>query len=286
MGQLDRILYLCGGLQSSGSTLISWCFLQRRDMDGFLDQRGDILANIPPTMGKPLAWCKFTINTFRFSEVRIHFEDEGWEVRPLLVIRDVRSVFNSLIGKSYGRNGVTGEEPPLRMRLRRFREDWDLFRANDWPIVRYESIVAEPEPTLRQACQKMELPWDEGMLSWPKTMADIAAPIHGNASFNSTREGNLLKTLNPGMAVIKTDSIPPADLTWIEQQFEHFNQMYGYPLHLPAGQSWTDPSQRAIPRWENTRRYKKRMKRNVLLRVVRAISSWAALLRGKKNRQT
>ena len=32
----DRILYLCAGLQSGGTTLISWCFLQRSDMDGIL----------------------------------------------------------------------------------------------------------------------------------------------------------------------------------------------------------------------------------------------------------
>ena len=43
MGDRTNVLYLCGGLQSSGSTLVSWCFLQRPDMDGVLDADSDLL---------------------------------------------------------------------------------------------------------------------------------------------------------------------------------------------------------------------------------------------------
>src|SRR5579884_2021113 len=121
---MGRELYLCGGLQSSGSTLISWCFLQRGDMDGVLDARFYTLPQMPRPLNAPLAWCKFTVACFRFSEVQRYLEDEGWHVHPLLVVRDVRAVFNSLIRKSYGRNGVTADDPPLRLRLARFLEDW------------------------------------------------------------------------------------------------------------------------------------------------------------------
>ncbi len=38
----SRRVILCGGLQSSGSSLISWCFLQRRDTDGVFDANGDM----------------------------------------------------------------------------------------------------------------------------------------------------------------------------------------------------------------------------------------------------
>ena len=41
-------LFLCAGLQCSGSTLVSWCFLQRRDMDGVLDGEYDLLPRIAP----------------------------------------------------------------------------------------------------------------------------------------------------------------------------------------------------------------------------------------------
>ena len=206
-------LYLCAGTQSSGSTLISWCFLQRADMDGYLDQRGDILPDIPPAIGKPLAWCKFTVNAFRLAEAKIHFEDEGWTVQPLLVVRDVRAVLNSLIRKRYGRNGVTAEEPPLRMRLRRFREDWYQFRQAGWATIRYESFVTDPQPTLRTACQQLSLPWDSGMLSWSKSRSDIAAPIHGNATFRQTRGQSLQQTVNPSLADLHVDNVPPTTST-------------------------------------------------------------------------
>lgn len=49
MSRQNRVLLLCGGLQSSGSTVISWCFLQRPDTDGFLDADNDLL---PPILTK------------------------------------------------------------------------------------------------------------------------------------------------------------------------------------------------------------------------------------------
>ena len=60
-------LYLCAGLQSSGSTIVSWCFLQREDMDGVFDARNDVLPVIPE-MKPPRAWCKITISSFRSGE--------------------------------------------------------------------------------------------------------------------------------------------------------------------------------------------------------------------------
>ncbi len=71
-------LYLCAGLQRSGSTLVSWCFLQRHDMDGVLDGEYDLLPRIELSLGKPLAWCKTTVSCFRLSELVRHYEDEGW----------------------------------------------------------------------------------------------------------------------------------------------------------------------------------------------------------------
>ena len=146
-----RQLYLCAGSQSSGSTLVSWCFLQRPDMDGVLDARFDMIPQVPPNLSRPLPWIKFTVACFRFSEVADFYADDGWSVRPLLVVRDVRAVFNSLITKPYGRNGTTADDPPIRLRLRRFLEDWRMFRDRGWPLMRYEDLIVEPEKTLKDA---------------------------------------------------------------------------------------------------------------------------------------
>src|SRR5688572_28544282 len=94
-------IFLCGAPQSSGSTLVSWCFLQRADTDGVLDARNDLLPDVPD-VSTANAWAKFTVSAFRTLDVARHLEDTGWLVRPLLVVRDLRAVFNSLLGKPYG----------------------------------------------------------------------------------------------------------------------------------------------------------------------------------------
>jgi hypothetical protein len=252
-------LYLCAGLQSSGSTVVSWCFLQRADMDGVFDARNDILPDIP-AVSAPRVWCKITISSFRFSEMKAHYEDEGWTVHPLLVVRDVRAVFNSLLKKHYGSNGITAEEPPLRMRMRRFKEDWELFRANNWPTIRYETLVVEPEATLRKACNEMGLDWDEGMMSWPKPKDRIAAPRHGSPTFRQSLGGSFNETVKPSLAELRVGNVPPDDLEWIEREFEEFNRASGYVEHAApapstAGREPREP--RAVPKWENTRRHRK-----------------------------
>ena len=247
-------LYLCAGLQSSGSTVVSWCFLQRADMDGVFDARNDILPDIPDVV-TPAAWCKITISSFRFSEMKAHYEDEGWQVRPLLVVRDVRAVFNSLMKKHYGSNGITAEEPPLRMRLRRFKEDWELFRRSDWPTVRYETLVVEPEPTLKTLVARMGLSWDDGMMSWPKQKDQIAAPRHGSPTFRASLGGSFAETVKPSLADLRVGNVPPEDLQWMEREFEEFNRASGYVEHAPAPAKAAEA--RAVPKWENTRRYRK-----------------------------
>ena len=253
-------LYLCAGLQSSGSTIVSWCFLQRADMDGVFDARNDILPEIPD-VATPLAWCKITVSSFRFSEMKAHYEDEGFAVHPLLVVRDVRAVFNSIIKKHYGSNGITAEEPPLRMRLRRFREDWELFRDKGWPTIRYETLVAEPGPTLRAAVSALGVPWDEGMLTWPKQKDQIAAPRHGSPTFRQSLGSSFAETVKPSLADVKTANIPPDDLAWLEAEFADFNRAFGYAEHVaPRRGAWTGHERRAVPKWENTRRDRKSQK--------------------------
>jgi len=276
----SRTLYLCAGLQSSGSTLISWCFLQRGDMDGILDARFDHLPRMPAALNRPLAWCKFTIACFRFSEVMDFFQAEGWEPRPLLVARDVRSVFNSLITKSYGRNGVTADDPPIRLRLSRYLEDWELFRARGWPILRFEDLADDPAAPLRRACEELGVPFDEAMLTWPKPSAQIADAGFGNETFLKTRGATLAQSVVPALLTVKTEHIPPLDLEWMEQKFAEMNRQMNYPEHIPS-QAPADPA-RATPRFELTRRYARLQRRYRLSRSIRNVTEWAKGALGKR----
>jgi len=268
-----RTLYLCAGTQSSGSTLISWCFLQRHDMDGVLDARFDHLPSVPEKLAGPLPWVKFTIACFRFSEVMSHFEDEGWTVRPLLVVRDVRSVFNSLIQKKYGRNGITADDPPIRLRLRRFLDDWRLFRDRGWPILRYEDFTNDPVKILQGACDHLALPWDDAMARWPKKLEQIADPGFGNETFVLSRGSSLQASIRPTLASVKTEHTPRGDLDWMEREFAEMNAALNYPAHVEPTASHA-LGDRAVPRFENTRRYERLRRKYRLSRFLLGMGSW------------
>lgn len=256
-------LYLCAGSQSSGSTLISWCFLQRADMDGILDARFDMIPTLPSQVATPNVWCKFTVACFRFGEVRQHYREQGYEVHPLLVVRDLRNVFNSLLGKSkYARNGITAEDPPIRTRLLRLKEDWKLFRDKRWPLIRYEDLAHRGADVLREACGGLSLPWDDAMVSWTKRVEDMADAKYGNATFHQSRKSSLADTLDTSLAKVKVRHVPPGDLEWLEREFADFNRDMRYPAHVDRGGAWTSDAQSAVAKFENTRRFERQKRKH------------------------
>jgi hypothetical protein len=256
MKGISRRLYLCGGLQGSGSTLVSWCFLQRSDMDGVLDADNDLLPFLDPRLGTPHAWYKSNVGSFRMSELVRHYGDLGWDVYPLLVVRDLRDLWASLVGGSYAANGITAEDPPLRMRLRRFAEDCSDFAHAGWTIIKYESLIATPEPILRTACQQLDLPWDKAMLRWPKMPAQIADCRRKDQSFWNVPHDSLISTVGHYQQQTTPKPIPAVDLQWLEHEFRDFNELNGYPVRRedPATGEFRD--KRLAPSFEVTRRYR------------------------------
>jgi hypothetical protein len=253
----EKALILCGGLQSSGTTLVSYCFLQRGDTDGVLDADNDLLPALDRQLARPFAWYKTTISSFRLSEIARHFRDAEWDVRTLLVLRDLRAVWASLRRKSYGRNGITAEDPPLRLRVRRFIEDWQNAPATGTVLLRYEDFVKAPESSLQQVCTQLGLPWDSAMLTWPKAAERIADRKNGNGSFWNSCDTNLLETLAQYRVKPVQQALPSAELDWLESEFRDFNKVCGYPLHWNAAA--TDELAGVAlhePRFEVTRRYK------------------------------
>ena len=259
-----RRLYLCAGTQSSGSTLVSWCFLQRPDMDGILDADNDYLPKLPPGLGRPLAWYKTTISSFRLTELAAGFRDQGWDVRPMLIARDVRAVWASIVRKSYVRNGITAEDPPIRLRLRRFKEDWQACVRHGWPVLSYERFLEQPESTLRAACAQLGLCWSQDMIAWPKSPRQIADSRHGNQTFRSSRGTSLAQTILPADASSRRAAIQADDLQWLEEEFREFNAALGYEA------SWGGAARSAAlppapePRFEVTRRHRWELRRKPL----------------------
>ncbi len=227
-GDGPKRLILCAGLQSSGSTLISWCFLQRADTDGMLDLECDRLRPCPDVHVRN-AWVKMTISSFRWGEVAEYYRWFGFNPQPLLIVRDVRDVYASLRIKRHGLNSVTAEDPPLRMRLQRFLEDWRMFRENGWPILRYEDVISDGESALKSACQALSLSWDRSMIDWDKPSGAIADIGFGSPSFHASRgAGGLHAVL--GTCPASAKSLPRRELEWLEATFRQFNEAEGYPL--------------------------------------------------------
>lgn len=184
-----RTLYLCGGLQSSGSTLVSWCFLQRHDLDGIFDMENSVIHQDFSRVHTESVWLKMTIGSFRLIELVSLYEAQGWTVKPFLVHRDLVSVYRSLRGKPYGFDGATGDEPPIFIRIQRYLADLEVFRVRDWPVLSYENLVRNPRGELERVCTLLGLAWDEAMISWPKNETSIAYMANGNPTFQSTKQG-------------------------------------------------------------------------------------------------
>jgi len=256
-------------------------------MDGVLDAEYDLLPRIASDVGRPLAWCKTTISSFRLSELKSHYEDEGWMVSPLLIVRDVRDCWASLLTKPYGVNGFTGEDPPLRLRFRRFKADWELFRAKGWPILRYESLLENHEKTLRETCQRLTLSWDDSMLTWTKKASQIADASRGNESFRQTQGRNLAETLARYSAKKKKETyIGDGDLAWLEDEFQAFNAENGYPIHVTAYAETDDRGSVPICSFHELRRYRWELQRKPIRWLLNCLGVSDKSLNGRFLKKT
>ena len=252
-----RPLILATGMQSSGSTLVSWCFLQRSDTDGTLDGDSDLIPLPPAGTRAPVLWYKTTISSFTLMEQEALLEDEGYRVKPLLMVRDPRAVWISLSDKPYGRNGVTAEDPPLRLRFRRFLASWRHARERGLPLFRYEDLAVDAERALRQLCDELELPWQPDMLTWPKPADAIADGRHGNPRFRRSGRAGFHTAFDSGLAGRLSGAIHEADLEWLDTTFAEFYRVHDYPRRV-EGLSLLPG--RLRPAWEASRRREWRLR--------------------------
>jgi len=246
-------MILCAGLQSGGTTIVSWCFLQRGDTNGVLDAQNSIIQTDFERVSEPVVWVKTTIGAFRWLDFSEVYRDLGWNPEPLLVVRDVRTAYASLMTRSYGFNGATAEDPPLRLRFRRFLADWELFRERRWPILVFEEFLREPRQVLTRTCEALGLPYLEDMLTWPKSLAQIAYVLaEPNRTFASAIERGaaqhalLSEKIDPDLS-----GLPADEQDWLEKTFSEYNAAHGYPRAIPRS---VEPEMMPPPRYEGTER--------------------------------
>jgi hypothetical protein len=103
-------------------------------------------------------------------------------------------------------------------------------------MVRYESLLTDPDSTLRQTCASLGLEWHRDMVVWPKPLSRIAYISEG---LNSTFAGSLAR---PGIDVsaasrgmLRAETLPVEELDWLEGEFAEYNAVHGYPSEIPRG---------------------------------------------------
>jgi hypothetical protein len=92
------------------------------------------------------------------------------EARFIHVIRDGRAVALSLAGVSWGPETAAEAADRWVGDIERARKM--ARRLPDYIEVRYEALVADPEPDLRRACELCELDWDDSMLDFHQQAAE------------------------------------------------------------------------------------------------------------------
>ena len=226
--QTKKTIFFCSGMASGGTTLVSWCFLQRSEMDGALDVAGNRPIAVP-RVSTPYIWYKMCIRSFRWMEMAAIFEQWGYQdIRPLLVVRDVRAALASLEDKPYGRKSFAP-----RIRCLRFLEDWRLFKDKGWPMLRYETLIEQPRDTLRAACESMGLEWSEAMMTFPKRKENLAYCEHGNDSFFASLSSMGLEATVLGYRKMAAQrpfqGLAHADVVWLDKVFSSYNAYHDYP---------------------------------------------------------
>jgi hypothetical protein len=106
------------------------------------------------------------------------------EAHFIHIIRDGRDVALSLSEVSWGPADITLAAEKWVSELRRARKRAHGLARGTYMELRYEDLVAEPEPVLRKVARFVDLPWDEAMLAY-----------HRKAEERMSRE--MARTLKP-----------------------------------------------------------------------------------------
>jgi Sulfotransferase family len=117
------------------------------------------------------------------------------EARFVHIIRDGRDVASAFIDQEKMRpNGIAEAALLWRERVSAGRSGGREVGPGRYSEVRYEHLVATPEPALRELCEFLELEYDPAMLAYTERAAEVVA-IDGGAE----RHGAIFQPPTPGM---------------------------------------------------------------------------------------
>ena len=107
------------------------------------------------------------------------------EARFVHVIRDGRDVALSVLDRTVRELTAADVARRWRKKISKAREDSP--QLDHYTEIRYEDLILDTEPVLRSVCEFIELPWDDGLLSYHERSAERlqemarALPAEGRA---------------------------------------------------------------------------------------------------------
>lgn len=127
------------------------------------------------------------------------------EARFIHLIRDGRDVANSRVN-TLALKPVPIEDVADRWQRRLTKARRQGAKVDHYLELRYERLVAEPEATLRQICEFIELPWDEAMLSYHEHSGERLAELDRDIP---AMDGRLPRSAESRLALHQRTTKPP-----------------------------------------------------------------------------
>jgi hypothetical protein len=168
------------------------------------------------------------------------------EARFIHLIRDGRDVALSRAARGFGKD-QSGQRAGQRWRKRIRAARKQARHLDHYLELRYEDLVAEPEPALRKACELCELDYDPAMLNYheraEERMAEMARDLPG-------RDGESVRPAEERMAAHAMTQKPPSqsrvgvwrqemspeDIQGFEEEAGDLLAELGYPVGAEARQ--------------------------------------------------
>jgi hypothetical protein len=147
------------------------------------------------------------------------------EARFVHLIRDGRDVALSLLAVHFGPETVEGAAEKWRDEIAKARKQGP--RLPHYTEIRYEDLIADPEPVLRHVCEATDLPWDDAMLSYQERAGGRIAEIVRDfdraegetvtAGVRAAHQANVSKPLQSDRAARWRTEMAAADVATFER---------------------------------------------------------------------
>ena len=147
------------------------------------------------------------------------------ETRFVHLIRDGRDVALSQVAVHFGPSTIEGAAEKWRAEVTKARRQGP--KLPHYLEIRYEDLIADPEPVLRQVCEFTDLEWDDAMLDYQDRAGERIAQIvrdfdraEGDtvtAEVRAAHQANVSKPLQSDRAARWRTEMPAPDVAAFER---------------------------------------------------------------------